>query len=195
MSGDYPQSVKDMSLMLQQAAIDRDSTPSDTPPRDLGHSAKMEGGVASMPEGVVSSEGGGDQFVDESTQSGPVSLSQILERSVYSASQSEHEDCIAGQGANTSMPGTTMGNGTSGHPASHRGHNKPMAEPGVTRTITFPEDYDYLKKLVPELKGEIRTRDQKVDQLISETLELRRQLKKKTEQCTKAQREIHKLKV
>ena len=193
MTEDYPESVKEMSRLLQQASSTPPETPEDTPPKDhlseggqppgenkMGGSTKVAGG------GTVPAEGGakGDE---DPNDSGPVSLSQILDRSVYSVSGSTS--------GSSPMPSSVMGNGTSGHPGNHRGHNKHNITEVASRTITYPDDYEYLKKLVPDLKSEIRNRDQKCDQLISETLELRRQLKKKNEELNKAQREVHKLKV
>lgn len=59
----------------------------------------------------------------------------------------------------------------------------------------YPEDYNYLKGLVPELKSDIRERDLRIDLLESEMLDLRRQVKRKTEELTRLQRDVHKLRV
>nr|XP_045598842.1 cGMP-dependent protein kinase, isozyme 1-like [Procambarus clarkii] len=98
------------------------------------------------------------------------------------------------------MPVATMGNGTSGQAAAHAHHGVNPGGPdpaGNGRTAAkavYPEDYNYLKGLVPELKAEVRERDVKINMLEADTLDLRRQLKRKTEQLNKLQREVHKLK-
>nr|XP_027226503.1 uncharacterized protein LOC113818506 [Penaeus vannamei] len=67
------------------------------------------------------------------------------------------------------------------------GGGGPAAKP------VYPEDYNYLKGLVPELKSDIRERDLRIDLLESEMLDLRRQVKRKTEELTRLQRDVHKL--
>lgn len=49
--------------------------------------------------------------------------------------------------------------------------------------------------LVPELKTELKERESRLDLYQTETLELKRRLKKKDEEIGRLQREIHKLKV
>ena len=58
-----------------------------------------------------------------------------------------------------------------------------------------PDDYQYLCNLVPELKTELKERESRLDLYQTETLELKRRLKKRDEEIGRLQREIHKLKV
>lgn len=59
----------------------------------------------------------------------------------------------------------------------------------------MPDDYEYLCSLVPELKGELKERETRLELYQTETLELKRRLKKRDEEIGRLQREIHKLKV
>ncbi|XP_076061620.1 uncharacterized protein LOC143037368 [Oratosquilla oratoria] len=208
------------------------------------------GGGACSPGGGGGGEGGRSPRCGSP---GPVSLSQILARPVYSHSSPapaspqlpRHQGAQPGgtrvlspsadvpapayaprgpagplpssprpQNLSTPllMPVATMGNGSSGpaggghhgHHHHHHHHQNPSNSTGSggagdggggppTRLV-YPEDYKYMKGLIPELKAEVRDRDMRLDQLEAETLDLRRQLKKKTEELTKLQREVHKLK-
>jgi hypothetical protein len=61
--------------------------------------------------------------------------------------------------------------------------------------ISQPEDYDYLKGLVPQLKREAKDWEAKSDSLETEVLELRRKLRMREQEVMRLQREVHKLKV
>lgn len=61
--------------------------------------------------------------------------------------------------------------------------------------MMIPDDYQYLCNLVPELKTELKERESRLDLYQTETLELKRRLKKRDEEIGRLQREIHKLKV
>ncbi|XP_068228169.1 nuclear pore glycoprotein p62-like [Palaemon carinicauda] len=318
-SGAYPESVREMSRLLQEAVLTQDAP---TPPESPNHSPAVtptpwhqsssqddtkdvkcanEGCAEGAPaEGTESggelagdSGGGGKEDVgvirgdgdmggmceggadcsarlassptsSTATATGPVSLSQILARPVYTVGASLPStlaSSLAGTSSSSSsssspysssspsslgtstttssspndtqtqpahttssptparahyqgpraaqpsspMPVAVMGNGTSGQTGGHHHHNHHHhgntpggALPGNGRAVpkpVYPEDYNYLKGLVPELKSDVRERDLKIDVLEAETLDLRRQLKRKTEEMTRLQREVHKLKI
>ena len=105
-----------------------------------------------------------------------------------------------------------MGNGVSSGPCTatddtavtagslqyaENGHPQKASPGGYTNSfrILQPEDYDYLKGLVPQLKREARNWEAKSDSLETEVLELRRELKMREQEVVRLQREVHKLKV
>lgn len=206
----------------------------------VGGASEAAGGGASDSARPASPASGG------SGSSGPVSLSQILERPVYAGAASvaaappvsfaasqpppsprpprhhapaspQEPPARAPPRQACPMPVATMGNGTSGHSGGghhhHAHHNHGGAPPaapggagpgngrggggggggGPAAKPVYPEDYNYLKGLVPELKSDIRERDLRIDLLESEMLDLRRQVKRKTEELTRLQRDVHKL--
>ncbi|XP_046463610.1 cGMP-dependent protein kinase, isozyme 1-like [Daphnia pulex] len=85
---------------------------------------------------------------------------------------------------NTINNSTTVRGGSSNSATAGAGNNK----------MTVPEDYHYLCNLVPELKTELKERESRLDLYQTETLELKRRLKKRDEEIGRLQREIHKLK-
>ncbi|XP_049813957.1 cGMP-dependent protein kinase, isozyme 1 isoform X1 [Schistocerca nitens] len=102
-----------------------------------------------------------------------------------------------------------MGNGASGRAAAagaaklsagagdhlrrlHLHHQSPPPPPPPA--VVFPEDYEYLRGLVPQLKREIKELEGKTDSLGAEVVDLRRQLATKEQQVLRLQREVHKLK-
>ncbi|MPC54853.1 hypothetical protein E2C01_048782 [Portunus trituberculatus] len=239
---EYPDSVREMSRMLQEAALNEGTptppeSPAQTPagcqpcaattqPPDLnGGTAihqcqqKEKSSDPSAAGGGVEAggvAGGGADVERPASTSGPVSLSQILDRPVYAAAaplSSQHPTAPAPPQAPapqpSSMPVATMGNGTSGQTGGHHHHHHhhhnhhqdglpggpgPGNGRGAPKPV-YPEDYNYLKGLVPELKAEVRDRDLRIDVLEAEKMDMRRQLKKTTEEATRLRREVHKLKV
>ena len=237
---EYPDSVREMSRMLQEAALNEEApTPPESPPQNTAacqscaappRPLDLNGGTethqwqqkekssdtAEEGGGVEAGGGaGGGTIVEQpASTSGPVSLSQILDRPVYAAAaplSSQHPTAPAPPHAPTPqpspMPVATMGNGTSGQTGGHHHHHNnhhhqegPPGGPGpgngrgISKPV-YPEDYNYLKGLVPELKAEVRDRDLRIDVLEAETMDMRRQLKKTTEEATRLRREVHKLKV
>lgn len=240
---EYPDSVREMSRLLQEAALSEEGpSPPESPahipaachpqsgqtqPMDLNggaatqqchHQKEKSSDPAEARGGVTAGggAGGGADVERSASPSGPVSLSQILDRPVYAAAaplSSQHPTAPAPPQAPapqpSPMPVATMGNGTSGqtggHHHHHHHHNHHHQEgppggpgPGNGRGApkpVYPEDYNYLKGLVPELKADVRERDLRIDVLEAETLDLRRQLKKTTEEATRLRREVHKLRV
>ncbi|XP_045103910.1 cGMP-dependent protein kinase, isozyme 1-like [Portunus trituberculatus] len=238
---EYPDSVREMSRMLQEAALNEGTptppeSPAQTPagcqpcaattqPPDLnGGTAihqcqqKEKSSDPSAAGGGVEAggvAGGGADVERPASTSGPVSLSQILDRPVYAAAaplSSQHPTAPAPPQAPapqpSSMPVATMGNGTSGQTGGHHHHHHhhhnhhqdglpggpgPGNGRGAPKPV-YPEDYNYLKGLVPELKAEVRDRDLRIDVLEAEKMDMRRQLKKTTEEATRLRREVHKLK-
>jgi hypothetical protein len=69
----------------------------------------------------------------------------------------------------------------------------PTGAPPVFR-ISRPEDCDYLKGLVPQLRREAKDWEAKSDSLEAEVLELRRKLRIRDQEVMRLQREVHKLK-
>ena len=105
-----------------------------------------------------------------------------------------------------------MGNGVSSSPCAatsdtavttgslqyaENGHPQKASPGGYTNVFRMsqPEDYDYLKGLVPQLKMEAKNWEAKSDSLETEVLELRRELKMREQEVVRLQREVHKLKV
>ena len=105
-----------------------------------------------------------------------------------------------------------MGNGVSSGPCAatsdtavtagslqyaENGHPQKASPGGYTNVFRMPqpEDYDYLKGLVPQLKREAKNWEAKSDSLETEVLELRRELKMREQEVVRLQREVHKLKV
>ncbi|CAL4105791.1 unnamed protein product [Meganyctiphanes norvegica] len=215
-----------MSRLLQEATLTQDDptpphshspSPAATPQQQCGTTlasgapVSAGGGVSSAALAAAVGAGvGGSGSRPESPSGGPVSLSQILSRPVYTASgaaatttgTSLTTTAAPPSVSSSPMPVAAMGNGTSAHsaqPNRHNNHrnqnsNNNMGGPQDPPKPVYPEDYNYLKGLVPELKSEVRDRDVKIDLLQAETLDLRRQLKRRTEESTRLQREVHKLK-
>ena len=105
-----------------------------------------------------------------------------------------------------------MGNGVSSGPSAatsdtavtagslqyaENGHPQKASPGGYTNVFRMPqpEEYDYLKGLVPQLKREAKNWEAKSDSLETEVLELRRELKMREQEVVRLQREVHKLKV
>ena len=105
-----------------------------------------------------------------------------------------------------------MGNGVSSGPCAaatdtagtagslqyaEKRHSKKASPGGYGNVFRMPqpEDYDYLKGLVPQLKREAKNWEAKSDSLETEVLELRRELKMREQDVIRLQREVHKLKV
>jgi predicted RNase H-like nuclease (RuvC/YqgF family) len=61
--------------------------------------------------------------------------------------------------------------------------------------VSQPEDYDFLKGLVSQLRREAKDWEAKSDSLETEVLELRRKLGMREQEVMRLQREVHKLKV
>ncbi|CAL4085359.1 unnamed protein product, partial [Meganyctiphanes norvegica] len=196
-------SVRDMSRLLKDTKL-------------TAQGDRVLGGGVSSAAVVAAVSGAGSR--PESPSGGPVSLSQILSRPVYaapgaaatttgtspSAAPASSTTIASTPSSSSPMPVAAMGNGTSGHSAqphrnnnNHRNHNHQnsnnMGGQDTPKPV-YPEDYNYLKGLVPELKAEVRDRDVRIDLLQAETLDLRRQLKRRTEESARLQREVHKLK-
>jgi hypothetical protein len=105
-----------------------------------------------------------------------------------------------------------MGNGVSSVPCAatsntavtagslqyaENGHPQNASPGGYTNVyrMSQPDDYDYLKGLVPQLKREAKNWEAKSDSLETEVLELRRELRMREQEVVRLQREVHKLKV
>jgi hypothetical protein len=96
----------------------------------------------------------------------------------------------AGTSSNTAVTESNLQYAENGHPQKA----SPVVYANVFR-MSEPEDYDYLKGLVPQLKREAKTWEAKSDSLETEVLELRRELKMREQEVVRLQREVHKLKV
>jgi len=86
------------------------------------------------------------------------------------------------------MPSHSMGNNHSSAISS-----PPPRSPTIRPRVALPPDYEYMKKLIPELKLEIKDKDARVGQLEVELSEARRNNTKKDNEIAKLHREIHKI--
>ena len=87
-------------------------------------------------------------------------------------------------------PPNKMGNGTSGQSSSAAPKEQPPSQ-----ATTIPDDYFHLKNLVQQLQSDLKDKGLRVDALTNETLNLRRQLKKRNDELNRYQNECHKLRV
>ncbi|XP_037084307.1 collagen alpha-1(I) chain-like [Pollicipes pollicipes] len=137
----------------------------------------------------------------------PVNLARILSRPVPAASPPPtrkkssivyfhpefqpgvigEEEANAGSSRNQ-MPSRSMGN------TSSTGAPSPQPRsPTFRPRVALPPDYEYMKKLVPELKLEIKEKDSRIAQLEVELSEARRTVSRKDNEISKLHREIHKI--
>lgn len=214
----YPESVREVSALLQQARCS--SPPQISPP----HSTPQLAAVAAS-----SSHSCGSLYAQcGANHHEPVSLNEILiEREHLPSYYRYHPDAIDYQFQGPLVEDEEalfreyqkqqqrflMGNGVSvGHCAATSSNtavtagNLQTAENGQIQRasptgaspvfrISHPEDYDYLKGLVPQLKREAKDWEAKSDSLEAEVLELRRKLRMREQEVMRLQREVHKLKV
>jgi hypothetical protein len=213
----YPESVREVSALLQQARCS--SPPQTSPP----HSTPQLAAVAAS-----SSHSCGSLYAQcGANHHEPVSLNEILtEREHLPSYFRYHLDAIDYNLRGPLLEDEEalfreyvkqqqrflMGNGVSVGPCSATSSNTAVtagslqsAENGQTQRaspigaspvfrISQPEDYDYLKGLVPQLKREAKDWEAKSDSLEAEVLELRRKLRMREQEVMRLQREVHKLK-
>ncbi len=87
-----------------------------------------------------------------------------------------------------------MGNANGLVPGS-RSQQQAMNKVAASAVSSIPDDYLYMKNVLPQLKKDLKDRETKIDALEAECTELRRQLKKRDVQVMTLEREIHKFKV
>ena len=214
----YPESVREVSALLQQA---RCSSPPQTspPPPSLQFAAVAASCTHSC----------GSLYAQcAANHHEPVSLSEVITESEHLPSYYRyHLDAVGYQSLDPleedeqtllrdyhkQQQRFLMGNGVSSDPCAatssntavtagnlqyaENEHSQKASPVGYTNVFRMsqPEDYDYLKGLVPQLKREAKNWEAKSDSLEAEVLELRRDLKKREQEVVRLQREVHKLKV
>ncbi|PNF42262.1 cGMP-dependent protein kinase, isozyme 1 [Cryptotermes secundus] len=213
----YPESVREVSALLQQARCS--SPPQTSPP----HSTPQLAAVAAS-----SSHSCGSLYAQcGANHHEPVSLNEILiEREHLPSYYRYHPNAIDYQFQGPLVEDEEalfreyhkqqqrflMGNGVSVGPCTATSSNTAVtagnlqaAENGQTQRasptgaspvfrISHPEDYGYLKGLVPQLRREAKDWEAKSDSLETEVLELRRKLRMREQEVMRLQREVHKLK-
>lgn len=70
-----------------------------------------------------------------------------------------------------------------------------MGNGAASAKAPLPDDYDYLRGLVPQLRRDAAEWQNKAEALGAEVLGLRRELKNREQEVLRLQREVHKLKV
>jgi hypothetical protein len=214
----YPESVREVSALLQRARCS--SPPHISPPPPAPQLAAV---AASC------SHSCGSLYAQcAANHHEPVSLNEILtEREHLPSYYRYHLDVVDYQSLDPLEEDEDavlreyhkqqlrffMGNGISSGPCAatssstavtagnlqyaENGHAQKTSPVGTTTAIRMspPEDYDYLKGLVPQLKKEAKTWEAKSDSLETEVLQLRRELKMREQEVMRLQREVHKLKV
>jgi hypothetical protein len=213
----YPESVREVSAILQRARCE--SPPQTSPPQP----APLLAAVA-----VSCTHSCGSLYAQcAANYNEPVSLNEILtEREHLPSYYRYHLDAVDYQSLDPleededtvlrdyhkQQQRFLMGNGVSSSPCAatsdtdvtagslqyaENGHPQKASPGGYTNVFRMsqPEDYDYLKGLVPQLKREAKNWEAKSDSLETEVLELRRELKMREQEVVRLQREVHKLKV
>ena len=211
----YPESVREVSALLQRARCS--SPPQTSPPQSA---LQLTAVAASCTHSC-----GSLYAQCAANNNEPVSLNEILtEREHLPSYYRYHFDAVDYQSLDPLEEDEgavlrdyhkqrfLMGNGVSSGPCAatsdtavtagslqyaEKGHPQ-KASPGGYNTVfrmSQPEDYDYLKGLVPQLKREAKNWEAKSDSLETEVLELRRELKMREQEVVRLQREVHKLKV
>ena len=214
----YPESVREVSALLQRARCS--SPPQISPPPPA---PQLTAVAASC------SHSCGSLYAQcAANHHEPVSLNEILtEREHLPSYYRYHLDAIDYQSLDpleedeetllrdyhTQQQRFLMGNGASSTPCAptssntavtagnlqyvENGHPQKASPVGTTTVFRMaqPEEYDYLKGLVPQLKREAKNWEAKSDSLETEVLELRRELKMREQEIVRLQREVHKLKV
>lgn len=210
----YPQSVREVSALLQQARCL--SPPQISPPPPTPQLAAVAAS-SSHSCGSLYAQCGANYHE-------PVSLNEILtEREHLPSYYRYHLDAIDYQSQDPleedeeallreyhkQQQRFLMGNGVSAGPCSAPSSNtavtagngdgqnqriSPIGSSSVFR-VSQPEDYDYFKGLVPQLKREAKDWEAKSDSLEAEVLELRKELRMREQEIVRLQREVHKLKV
>ncbi|XP_021934867.1 cGMP-dependent protein kinase, isozyme 1 isoform X2 [Zootermopsis nevadensis] len=213
----YPESVREVSALLQQAL--GSSPPRTSPPQ----SAPQLPAVAAS-----SSHSCGSLYAHCGAHSHePVSLNEILtEREHLPSCYRYHLDAIDYESQDPleedeeellreyhkQQQRYLMGNGVSTGPCATSSSNTAVtasnvrsAGDGQTKKnfhvgssnvfrVSQPEEYGYLKGLVPQLKREAKDWEAKSDSLEAEVFGLRRELRMREQEVIRLQREVHKLK-
>jgi hypothetical protein len=214
----YPESVREVSALLQQARCS--SPPQTSPPQPTPQLAAVAAS-SSHSCGSLYAQCGAHHHE-------PVSLNEIItEREHLPSYYRYHLDAIDYQSQDPleedeedllreyhkQQQRFLMGNGVSAGPcpatssntAATAGNVQSAGDGQTQKTshigassvfrVSQPEDYDYLKGLVPQLKREAKDWEAKSDSLEAEVLGLRRELRMREQEVVRLQREVHKLKV
>ena len=213
----YPESVREVSALLQRARCS--SPPQTSPPPPALQLAAVAASCTHTCGSLYA------QCAANNNE--PVSLNEILtEREHLPSYYRYHLDAVDYQSLDPlaededtvlrdyhkQQQRFLMGNGVSSGPCTatpdtavtasslqyaENGHPQKASRSGYTNAFRMlqPEDYDYLKGLVPQLKREAKNWEAKSDSLETEVLELRRELRMREQEVVRLQREVHKLKV
>jgi hypothetical protein len=214
----YPESVREVSALLQRARCS--SPPQISPPPPTPQLAAVAASCTHSC-GSLYAQCAANHYE-------PVSLNEILtEREHLPTYYRYHLDAVDYQSLDAleededtllrdyhkQQQRFFMGNGVSSGPCTatssntavtagnlqyaENGHPQKTSPVGTTTAfrMSLPDDYDYLKGLVPQLKKEAKTWEAKSDSLETVVLQLRRELKMREQEVIRLQREVHKLKV